>query len=90
MGQDIFLPDMLACESHLKVSSPQLTFSDTKHFISYLQNFLFDTVEDLSDYLHGLTAQLFTNDQQTGCPVNLLSDCLYIPVSGLLFGYLTD
>jgi len=80
----------VTCESHLKVFSPQLIFSDTKHFISYLQHFLLDIVEDLSNHIHGLAAQLFTDDQQTGYPVNFLSDCLYIPESGLLFGYLTD
>jgi hypothetical protein len=89
MGQDIFLPDMWLvnltwkCFPHSLLSQILGTLFPTSHF-------LFDTEEDLPNHLHGLTAQLFTNEQQTGCPMNFLSDCLYILVSGLLFGYLTD
>jgi hypothetical protein len=88
MGQDIFLPDMWLvkltwkCLPHSLLSQTLSTL-----FPNYI---ISDTVEDLSNHLHGLAAQLFTNDQQTDFPMNFHSNCLYIPVSGLLFGYLTD
>jgi hypothetical protein len=70
MGQDIFLPDMWL----VNLIFPKFSSSDTKHFISYLQHFLCETAEDLSNHLHGLTAHLFKNRQKTDWPMNFFSD----------------